>query len=262
MQVLVSTMNQSDYSLLEKMNIQCDAVVVNQCDKDDLAEFEYNGNKIKWISMSARGVGLSRNTALFNADADVVLWADDDMVYNDGYAQEVLKAFEETPEADVFCFNVNLINSTKNVGAYRYNEKVKKLHTFNAMRYGACVIAARRKSILKKRISFSLLFGGGAEFHSGEDSLFVKDCLDAGLKLFSHPYILADVDDSGSTWYDGINDKLFIDRGILLYSAFSDTYPLIFIYYAWRLSGLDRNYGMKKILSLFNEGKKVIGRYR
>ena len=75
-QVLVATMHQTDYSLLEKMNIQTDAIVVNQCDENKIEEFEYNGHKIKWLSLKERGVGLSRNTALMRADADILLFAD------------------------------------------------------------------------------------------------------------------------------------------------------------------------------------------
>lgn len=33
LQVLVSTMNQEGYNLLEKMKIDCEAVVINQCGK-------------------------------------------------------------------------------------------------------------------------------------------------------------------------------------------------------------------------------------
>ena len=33
LQILVSTMKQSDYSLLDKMNIVCDAIIVNQTDQ-------------------------------------------------------------------------------------------------------------------------------------------------------------------------------------------------------------------------------------
>ncbi len=37
-QVLISTVNQSNYDLLERMNIQSDAVAVNLCDYDSETE--------------------------------------------------------------------------------------------------------------------------------------------------------------------------------------------------------------------------------
>lgn len=262
LQVLVSTMNQSDYSLLDRMNIQSDAVVVNQCEKDAIELFKYHGHSITWISMSQRGVGLSRNICLFNASADIILWADDDIQYQDGYPEEVVKTFENNHCADIVCFNVDLINSTKNTGGYRYNKYEKRLHFFNAMRYGACVIAARRKAILRERIAYSLLFGGGSEFSSGEDSLFIVDCLRAKLKIYSSPYVLGEVEDSSSSWYMGLNDKLFEDRGMLLSNAFPILHRVLFVYYAFRMSNLDNNYNAKRIIKLFRKGKIANGEYR
>ncbi|RHE74634.1 glycosyltransferase family 2 protein [Mediterraneibacter gnavus] len=262
MQVLVSTMNQTDYSLLKKMNIQTDAVVVNQSDRNDIDFFQYNDHSIVWVSMTGRGVGLSRNACLMHAKADIVLFADDDIVYEEGYADEVLASFKKNPDADVVCFNIKLENSNKNIGGHRDNNKNRRLHVFNSMRYGATLIAARRKVLLRERISFSLLFGGGAEFNSGEDSIFVKDCLDAGLKLYSDIYCLGKVDDSTSSWYTGINDKFFVDRGMVYATAFPKIRIFIFWYYALRLSKLDKSYNLKKIYSLFNQGKEKLRTYR
>lgn len=261
-QVLVSTMNQIDYSLLEKMNIQTDVVVVNQSDRSGTAYFQYKGHSVTWISMTEKGIGLSRNTCLMHANADIVLFADDDIVYQEGYAKEVMSSFERNPDADVICFNIELENSNKNIGGHRNNKKNKRLHAFNSMRYGATLMAARRKSLLRERISFSLLFGGGAEFNSGEDSIFIKDCLDAGLKLYSDTYCLGKVDDSKSSWYTGINDKFFIDRGMVYATAFPKIRVFIFIYYAMRLSKLDKSYNFRKIYSFFSMGKEALRGYR
>lgn len=262
LQVLVSTMNQTDHSLLEKMNIHSDAVVVNQASSDSVEDFEYKGNKIKWINMSSRGIGLSRTTALMHSSAEIVLFADDDMVYNDGYKQGVLNAFNEYKKADVICFNINLVNSNKNIGGHRNNKENKRLHVFNSMRYGACLIGARRNALLRNRISFSLLFGGGAPFNSGEDSIFIKDCIDSGLRLYSNTFFLADVDDSTSSWYKGTDDNFFIHRGAALSSVFPKMYLPIFAYYSVRLKNLDKNYNVFKIFTLMLEGKKIIKNYK
>lgn len=260
-QVLISTMNQVDFMLLDKMNIQSDAIVINQCDKDNIEEFEYKGYQIKWVNMSNRGIGISRNTALFYATADIVLFADDDVMYFDGYAEEISSVFINNLDADVVCFNINLVNSIKNFG-YRNNKKCRRLNLFNSMRYGACRIAARRKTLLKNRISFSLLFGGGAEFSSGEDSLFIRDCYKNNMKLYANTYTLGQVDDAHSSWFKGIEDKFFIDRGVLLYSAFPYLHHVLFLYYAYRMRRMDNKYSFTKILKLFKQGRKIIKQYR
>ena len=42
LQVLVSCMHQQDYSLLEKMNIQTDAIIINQCDINKFENIKIN----------------------------------------------------------------------------------------------------------------------------------------------------------------------------------------------------------------------------
>lgn len=95
-QVLIATMHQTDHSLLEKMSIQSDAIVINQCDRDEIERFTYNGHNILWMSLNERGIGLSRNTALMRATADIVLFADEDVRYLDGYPQMIMSDFKKT----------------------------------------------------------------------------------------------------------------------------------------------------------------------
>ena len=244
------------------MNIESDAIVVNQNEQNCVELFNLNGHEIKWISMPECGIGLSRNTCLLNATSDIVLFADDDIVYHDDYVTSVISAFESTPDADLIFFNINLVNSNKNIGDYRLNCLNKRVGFFNSMRYGACVIAARRKAILRERVMFSLLFGGGAEFSSGEDTLFIKDCLDAGLRLYANTYCLGDVDDSSSSWYKGIDDIFFMDRGMVYSLAFPKIKKIIFTYYSIKSSKLTKSYSFSKIYSLYKKGGELIKKYR
>ena len=59
-QILVSTMNQTDYSLVEKMNIFTDTIVINQCDHTAYTSFQFNGHTVEWYDCEERGVGKSR----------------------------------------------------------------------------------------------------------------------------------------------------------------------------------------------------------
>ena len=78
-EVLVSTMNQQDTALIEKMKLETDAVIINQTDKHEFKEITLNENKIRFYSFNERGVGLSRNSALMRSDADICILADDDI---------------------------------------------------------------------------------------------------------------------------------------------------------------------------------------
>ncbi|MFJ8512853.1 glycosyltransferase family A protein [Lysinibacillus xylanilyticus] len=213
LQVLVSTMNQTNYDLIEKMNIQSDAIIVNQCDRNEIKQINYKGNNIMFMSFAERGVGLSRNSALMRASADICLMADDDMVYMDGYENIVLDAFKNNPRADMIMFNVPI--HYKNGQTKIKILKNDRVHFLNSLKYGTVNIAFKREAIFTKNIYFSLLFGGGAYYGSGEDSLFIKDALRSGLKIYSSTKVIADIMENESTWFTGYNEKYFFDRGAL-----------------------------------------------
>lgn len=212
LQVLVSTMHQIDYSLLDKMNIQTDAIIVNQCDRNEFAAFKYKDHKVNWLSLNERGVGLSRNTALMRANGDILLFADDDVVYKNDYEEIVLKAFEKHKKADLIVFNLNSLNPNR---VEFIVDKEYKLHWYNSLRFGACRIAVRRKSIFINNINYSLLFGGGAKYQSGEDNLFINDCLKKKLNCIATSENIGTVEQKESTWFNGYNEKYYFDRGAL-----------------------------------------------
>lgn len=212
LQVLVSTMHQTDHGLLKRMNIQSDAIVVNQCAKNEFEEFEYKGNKIRFLSLAERGVGLSRNTALMRATADVCLFADDDLRYVDNYVKIIHEAFENNPTADMIMFNVPSMNSK------RPSNEINKRHRvrwFNCLKYGAVRIAMKTGKIRHANIFVSLIFGGGAQYSSGEDSLFIFEAIKKGLKIYAEPAVIGYVSQETSSWFMGYTDKYFIDKGAL-----------------------------------------------
>lgn len=210
-QVLVASMHQNDHSLLEKMNIQTDAIVGNQCDRNEVEDFEWNGHKIKYLSFAERGVGLNRNNALMRADADVCLFADDDMVYEDGYAETLEKAFEQNPQADVIVFNLIEKNSSR-----RQISKVSRVGYLNYLRYGTARVAFKLDKVKAHGIYFNQCFGGGTKHAHGEDNLFLNACLKNGLNIVAIPEYLATLtDERPSSWNNGYDDKYIHDQGVL-----------------------------------------------
>lgn len=212
LQVLISTMNQLDHNIINKMNIKTDAIVVNQCDINEIEEFEHNGRTIKFLNFSEQGVGLSRNNALMRATGDICLFADDDVVYWDDYEKKVIEAFKKYPKADVILFNVPSINKD------RTSSKIIKPHKVgftNCLRYGTVRIAVKTESIHMANIFFSLMFGGGARYSAGEDCLFLSDCIKKRLKVYAIPDVIGIVKQDGSTWFNGFTDKYFLDKGVL-----------------------------------------------
>lgn len=212
LQVLVSTMYQTDHSLLEEMNIQSEAIVVNQCDRNEFEVFEYKGYPVRFLSLNERGIGLSRNNALLRVTADICVFADEDVTYIDDYKEIIIKAFEDRTEADVILFNV--LSSNPERPTYKLI-KHSRVRWYNCLKYGAVKIAVKVEKLKQANIYFSQLFGGGAKYGSGEDSLFVAECLKKGLKMYTNPTVIGYVNQENSSWFEGFTEKFFVDKGAL-----------------------------------------------
>lgn len=211
LETLVSAVKQDVDHLAEKMNLQSDSIIINQCEKNDYSEYRWKEHKIKAYSFAEKGVGLSRNNALLRASADLILFSDEDIVYQDGYAEKIIKAFEERPEADLLLFNMQVDEDR----ATYHIEKEHRVRFYNSGRYPTYSFAVRREKLHKANITFSLLFGGGARYSNGEDSLFLMECLKKGFKVYAVPIAIGKEVPRPSTWFFGYNEKFFFDRGVL-----------------------------------------------
>lgn len=210
LQVLLATMNQKDDDLLKKMNIKTDIIVCNQTlDKFSKKEYSYEKNIVNWYNFMEKGVGLNRNNALMRSTSEICLIADDDVTYVDNYEKIIIKAFDDNKDADVILFNIYSDSKKRFICKKKMN-----VTRFNCGRFGGVRIAFRRKSIIKNSIYFNLLFGGGAMFSSGEDVMFIRDCIRKHLKVIAVPeYILKLREERKSTWFTGYNKKFFNDLG-------------------------------------------------
>ena len=181
-ELLVSCVRKDPRELADKMNIASDAVIVSQKeDADSEKEFVRGTDHIRVITQTGKGVGLSRNTCLAASMADVILFSDEDIVYEKEYAYTVMREFDAHPEADILLFNVKVCDERRTY----WNEDFHRVKWYNCGRYPAYSIAARASALKMSGVKFSLLFGGGAKYSNGEDSL------------------------------NGYTDKFFYDRGVL-----------------------------------------------
>ena len=237
-QVLVAAMNQTDHSLIEKMNIQTDCIVGNQCDRNSVESFEKAGKSITYLNFSERGVGLNRNNALMRASGNICLFADDDMVYVDGYEEMVNRMFEKYSDADAIVFNLKEPVITRYV-----IDKPMKVGRLNYLRYGTARIAVKLDSIRKNGIYFNQCFGGGTMHCHGEDNIFLTNCLNAGLKIYAVPIVIAELtEERASTWNNGYDEKYLNDQGALYRAISRKWWKLLCLQDAIRRS--KRNYKM------------------
>ena len=243
-QIIVASLNADTANLAARMNVEFDTIICNQCSIDSAETYQYNGHEIKVLNYSHTGVGKNRNQGIMASDADWILFADDDIVYDTGFGEKVIKAIEENPKADALMFNVS---AAADMAVYN-NEGIKRIRWYNYGRYPMYAMCVKRFKLLGRPVLLSTEFGGGAEFSNGEDSIFIHDCLKEGMRIYSVPvHIGKEVPrDEGSTWFKGCDEKFFYDRGVL----YSVLYPKIM------QKPLLRRYFRSKKNTLFKDGDR------
>lgn len=211
LEMLIAAVDQNVTTLAAAMNVNCRAIIVNQCHEFAYSSYVYKGNDIQCFHCDERGVGKSRNIGILHSQGDILLFADEDIKYREGYDRDVLAAFNEHPEADMLLFNIRQSEGRETY----YNTSYDRVRWYNCGRYPAYSIAVRRDRLLESGVMFSQLFGGGAKYSNGEDSLFLMDCLKKGIKIYHTDITLGREIPRKSTWFEGYTDKFFFDRGVL-----------------------------------------------
>ena len=218
LEVLMATMNRSDYTIIKKNKITSDVLVINQNGESGKSIFSEESSKITWINSNQIGLSNSRNMAIDNSTGDILLIADDDLIYRSGYEELVLNYFKKNTEIDICSFNVKVINGTRNIG---FNaSKEAKLKYREILKISSVQIAFRRKSIIDNKLWYDIFFGPGGFYNSGDENVFLYKCLKKGLKFGSSNIVIADLDVGNSVWFEGFDEKYFFDRGAIFCSHF------------------------------------------
>ena len=255
-EVLVTTMHQSDFSKYSQMNLQTDAVLANQTDKNGYSEMVINGCTVKMVSTDSRGLSRNRNIAMAHVSqkAEYVLFSDDDLVFVDGYEQLILDEFEKHPEAEAIKFNIHDLSKTRKISMRRI-EQFEKATRRNMSSSGVWGIVVKRDTLKKHNLHFHENFGTGTENFCGEDTIFLMEMLDKKVRLYRSPVDIAGIDQTESTWFKGHNERYFTTVGMVLGTIYPVlAYPMA-IRSAWKAyQRKDSGMGYWEILACYYRG--------
>lgn len=257
--VLVSTMNQSDNSILPKeMNIQGNCTVINQVTKIDDVPADVNSHSRKFLSFRERGLSRSRNRAVENSTAEICVIADDDMYYTDDYRETISRAYNKYPDADIIAFHVD----NENRASQKKVMKEGRIGFIRSMKLASWQITFKKSSLSKKGILFDEKFGTGTEDYMGEENILLFDCLRNKLKIYYVPIKIATLKkDTESTWFEGYDEKYFKVCGKKFHRMSATFSYLLAIQFALRKRSKYKNRlsSLRVLSCLFNgiqEGKK------
>ena len=207
-------MRQSDLSKVGEMRIAgCDVVLANQSDSFGYCEKNVDGFSVQMITTATRGVGRNRNLALELSKGDILLFADDDLRYEDDAVEIVARAFRSLPDAEMIVFGMRYVK-----GGVEFRTRMPKtgrLPFLRALRYGTCAIAIRRESLLRHNLHFTELFGGGCLYSYGEDTDFIVQCYRSRMRVCGWGEVIATTCKDSSTCYTGYGEKFYFDKGAL-----------------------------------------------
>lgn len=243
-EVLLSVLNLNKKNL-NNMNIISKCTVINQCDKNNFEKY----NNFDIYSYKERGTSVSRNRGLEHVSEDIILLCDDDVIYNKDYENIVINEFNKNSNADVIIFNFDNPYRKK-----RINKKIKRLHIYNILNYASYNIAFKRKNI--NNIKFNTSFGPGAKYKSGEDNLFLVDCLKNKLKIYSTDKFIGKINSNNSTWFNGYNEKYFYDRGAFLTEISPKFRYIIIFLYLLKNRNILTNYNFIDAYKIMLKGSK------
>ncbi len=235
-EILCVTMHQNDFSKIKQMNIHSDVVFANQADETSYKELEFEGHTAKMITTATRGVGKNRNLGLIYADADICLFADDDVTYKNDLEETILREFEACPKADIIIFHLDTDDEIRKQCAY---PKTRKHGRLEKMPWGGFRIAFRLNAVKKANLWFTTLFGGGCVFPAGEDSMWLSDAKKAGLTFYVSKETIGKVSFEESTWFTGRDEKYYYGRGVYYEAVHPHTKYIWMLYFALRT----RNFG-------------------
>lgn len=230
LEVLVTTMYQNDTAKYREMNLQTDVVIANQTDRNEYLVEQIGGHTLKMISTDTRGLSRNRNIAIALSSADLIMFMDDDAVFLDRYEKEVIEEFKKHPEADAIRFETNTvaISDLKKVEMAETSQVFRKATRRELARYGVCGLVIRAEILKRFCLHFNECFGSGTDNYCGEDTIFLQTMINKKIRLYFSPIVVADIDKSGSTWFEGYNEKYFYVTG----RVFEKIYP----HAAWALA--------------------------
>ena len=220
--VLVTSMHQTGFEKYRQMNLQTDAVIANQTDRDEILSAQIDGHSVQLVSTSTRGVSRNRNIALAhsNQQAEYILFSDDDLIFNVGYESSILSEFEKHPEAEAIKFNLHDLSAERKISMGRI-QKFERATRRNMSSSGVCGLVIRADVMRKHNLRFHERFGPGAEYYCGEDTIFLMNMLDQRIRLYRSPVDIAGIDQTESSWFRGFDETYFITTG----RVFQEIYP-------------------------------------
>jgi len=158
------------------------------------------GDRVTTKAFSGRGVTLLRNQVIQHAGGEYLIFADDDIVFNERGLIEALNYLETNQDVALL-----LGQAEDEDGNLRksYPKSVSRLTKLNSAKAATYEMIVRVSAIRDSGVLFDERFGAGADTtYLGDEYILIADLVSANLRCDFVPIVLAvhPKDSSGSGW--------------------------------------------------------------
>ena len=178
-------------------------------------------NDVRVVHLAGRGLSRNRNNAIRHATGDICLIADDDCTYRHEYFTNIIDTFQNDTTLDLATFRMKFSYENKFYPDYSFN-----LNKFAKGYFVTSFEIAFRRTSIQGKLWFNELFGLGAPvLQSGEENIFIQDCLKSGLNCRYFPIVAVEHDHPTTASTRVANPGVIMAEGAYIYVA----YPYSFI---------------------------------
>ncbi|MXO06870.1 glycosyltransferase family 2 protein [Flavobacterium sp. HBTb2-11-1] len=223
-EILISTMNRDSLDFLIPMFpyshfSNFSILIVNQTQKEKILTSDFSN--IRVINSFEKGLAKSRNLAFENAIGKILVVADDDVVYQEGFTAKIVDAYNKFPQAAAI--NFSAVNSNGSLLKKYPLDSKSNLNIFDILNTSSIEMTLNKKIINESEVLFDENFGLGAIFEMGEEAIFLSDLKANQKQLVFEPQSIVMHKNQTSSEKKSLVDKYYI-QGALFSRMFKKKY--------------------------------------
>lgn len=222
LEVLISTMNRTSLDFLEKMFSKVKLtdykiLIINQTKPG--YELHSNLSNVRVINNFEKGLSKSRNLAIENILGLIGIIADDDIVYEKFFAEEIINAHNKYRAAGLISFQIMNFEGKPYKNYKNVEKEIIKRRKETPL--SSVEITFKKDIFQQKNIKFNEFFGLGSKFQAGEEELLLLDLFKKNIKVFHIPsYIIYHASESSAS--NQGSDRFIYARGGLKYIQYGE----------------------------------------
>lgn len=186
---------------------------------------------------NSHGLSNNRNNAIKHSVGEIILIADDDLIYTSKQLEAVINTFKKHPHVEMAIFQHDgFLRKTYPPQMICLNHNIPRFFSPASVE-----IAFRRKTIEQAGLQFSPDFGLGTDyFTAGEDDLFFYRALKLGVKTYFFPITIVTHHDIPTGGVHILTPGALRTKGALIALTHPLTFPIRIFVNAMRLTRAKR----------------------